>query len=99
MTLHEKVVITAFTGCPMVDPEQLDAYAQQLFGRQISAEEYKQPEFWEALQEKSFDDFLDIRFSLDLNEFNKLRVFQRKYKRLSGETRKRYYRSHRLHRV
>lgn len=64
MTLHEKVVLTAYTGVLMVaDPSELKAvykYVEKLTGRPILTHDLASESLWAEIKEKSKPDFLKI---------------------------------------
>lgn len=64
MTLHEKVVLSAYTGILMVTgPSELGAvykYIEKLIGRPILTHELASETLWAEIKEKAKPDFLKI---------------------------------------
>ena len=64
MTLHEKVVLTAYTGVLMVaGPNELKEvykYIEKLVGRPILTHELGSETLWTEIKEKAKPDFLKI---------------------------------------
>lgn len=64
MALHEKVVLTAYTGVLMVTaPGELGAvykYIEKLIGRPILTHELASETLWDEIKEKAKPDFLKI---------------------------------------
>lgn len=60
MTLHEKIVLSAYTGVLMCDVEYVHAYIEKLLGRPVFTHELGTGEVLDEIKEKSRWDFMDI---------------------------------------
>ena len=60
MTLHEKIVLSAYTGVLMCDFSYVHSYIEQLFGRPVWTHELSDQEFVDELKEKAKKDFLEV---------------------------------------
>lgn len=60
MTKNEKLVLTAYTGILMCDFSEFHEYAEKLLGRPVQSLEMATNSFWEAMKEKTKDEFMKI---------------------------------------
>lgn len=60
MTLHEKVVLSAYTGILMCDFSEVHKYIEKFLGRPVWAHELASDALWETIEEKAKADFLKI---------------------------------------
>jgi len=60
MTLHEKVVLSAYTGILMCDFNEVHKYIEKLLGRPVWTHELASDILWMEIQEKAKPDFLKI---------------------------------------
>lgn len=60
MTLHEKVVVTAYTGVIMYDLGELSKYASEKLGFPVFTHEFGSKAIMDKLHEASKDDFLEL---------------------------------------
>jgi len=60
MTLHEKVVLSAYTGILMCDPREVFAYITKILGRPILTHELAMQKVMDEIKEKAKPDFLKI---------------------------------------
>lgn len=65
MTKEEKVIVSAFTGCLLCEPEELFKFASMKFGREIEAKDFVEPGFMEELKLKTKPDFMWVRSYTD----------------------------------
>lgn len=61
MNKQEKIIVSAFTGYLLCEPEDLFKYASMKFGRDISVEDFIKPEFMDELKLKTKPDFMWVR--------------------------------------
>ena len=60
MTLHEKVVLSAYTGILMCDMSEVHQYIEKLLGRPVWTHELASGALWEQIKGKAKPDFLKI---------------------------------------
>ncbi len=60
MTLHEKVVLSAYTGILMCDMSEVHQYIEKLLGRPVWTHELASEALWEQIKGKVKPDFLKI---------------------------------------
>lgn len=60
MTLHEKVVLSAYTGILMCDMFEVHQYIEKLLGRRVWTHELASEALWEQIKGKVKPDFLKI---------------------------------------
>lgn len=60
MTLHEKVVLSAYTGILMCDMSEVHQYIEKLLERPFWTHELASEALWEQIKEKAKPDFLKI---------------------------------------
>ena len=60
MTLHEKVVLSAYTGILMYSMDEVHKYIEKLLGRPVWTHELASEALWEQIKEKAKPDFLKI---------------------------------------
>lgn len=60
MTLHEKVVLSAYTGILMCDMSEVHQYIKKLLGRPVWTHELASEALWEQIKGKAKPDFLKI---------------------------------------
>lgn len=59
MTLHEKVVLSAYTGILMCDMSEVHKYIERI-GRPVWTHELASEALWNTIKEKARPDFLKI---------------------------------------
>lgn len=57
MTLHEKVVLSAYTGILMCDFSEVHKYIEKLLGRPVWTHELASEALWSEIKEKAKPDF------------------------------------------
>lgn len=60
MTLHEKVVLSAYTGILMCDFSEVHKYIEKLLGRPVWTHELASEALWSEIKEKAKPDFHKI---------------------------------------
>lgn len=60
MTLHEKVVLSTYTGILMCDFSEVHKYIEKLLSRPVWTHELASEALWETIKEKAKPDFLKI---------------------------------------
>ena len=60
MTLHEKVVLSAYTGTLMCDFSEVHKYIEKLLGRPVWTHELASEALWSEIKEKAKPDFHKI---------------------------------------
>lgn len=60
MTLHEKVVLSAYTCVLMCDFSEVHKYIEKLLGRPVMVHELGREALWETIREKAKPEFLEI---------------------------------------
>lgn len=60
MTLHEKVVLSAYTGILMCDFREVHKYIEKLLGRPVWSHELASEDLLAEIKEKAKSDFLKI---------------------------------------
>lgn len=60
MTLHEKIVLSAYTGILMCDFDYVHSYIEKLLGRPVYTHELAIEAVHDEIREKSKQEFLDI---------------------------------------
>jgi hypothetical protein len=60
MTLHEKVVLSAYTGILMCDFWEVHKYIEKLLGRPVWSHELASEDLLAEIKEKAKNDFLKI---------------------------------------
>lgn len=60
MTLHEKVVLSAYTGILMCDMSAVHKYIEKLLNRPVWTHELASEALWETIKDKAKPDFLKI---------------------------------------
>ena len=60
MTLHEKVVLSAYTGILMCNMDEVHKYIEKLLGRPVWIHELASESLWAQIKEKAKPDFLKI---------------------------------------
>lgn len=60
MTLHEKVVLSAYTGILMCDMSKVHKYIEKLLGRSVWTHELASETLWKTIKEKAKPDFPKI---------------------------------------
>lgn len=60
MTLHEKVVLSAYTGILMCDFSEVHKYIEKLLGRPVWMHELASEALWSEIKEKAKPDFHKI---------------------------------------
>lgn len=60
MTLHEKIVLSAYTGILMCDISEVHKYIEKLLGRPVWTHELVSEALWAEIKEKAKSDFLKI---------------------------------------
>lgn len=60
MTLHEKVVLSAYTGILMCSMDEVHKYIEKFLGRPVWTHELASEALWEQIKEKAKPDFLKI---------------------------------------
>ena len=60
MTLHEKVVLSAYTGILMCNMDEVHKYIEKLLGRPVWTHELASETLWAQIKEKAKADFLKI---------------------------------------
>lgn len=57
MTLHEKIVLSAYTGILMCDMSEVHRYIEKLLGRPVWTHELASEALWSEIKEKAKPDF------------------------------------------
>lgn len=60
MTLHEKIVLSAYTGILMCDMSEVHRYIEKLLGRPVWTHELASEALWSEIKEKAKPDFHKI---------------------------------------
>lgn len=60
MTLHEKVVLSAYTGILMCDFTEVHKYIEKILERPVWTHELASEALWAKIKEKAKSDFLKI---------------------------------------
>lgn len=60
MTLHEKVVLSAYTGILMCDFSYVHQYIEKILGRPVWTHELALESVWREIKEKSQKDFQEV---------------------------------------
>ena len=60
MTKREKQVVSAYTGVPMCEVDELYEYIQEIIGRPVWTHELANEDTWNEIKEKSKEEFLKI---------------------------------------
>ena len=78
MTLHEKVVLSAYTGILMCDFSEVHKYIEKLLGRPVWTHELASEALWPEIKEKAKPDFHKIIEPIGGVPMRKLYVCDRK---------------------
>lgn len=57
MTKYEKLVVSAYTGCPMVSMDELQDFVEETLGHPIPAHTLGWPSIWDELRKKLQPEF------------------------------------------
>ena len=60
MTLHEKVILSAYTGILMCNMSEVHKYIEKLLSRPVWTHELSSKILWEEIKEQAKPDFLKI---------------------------------------
>lgn len=60
MTLHEKVILSAYTGILMCNISEVHKYIEKLLSRPVWTHELSSEILWKEIKEKAKPDFLKI---------------------------------------
>jgi len=60
MTLHEKVILSAYTGILMCNMSEVHKYIEKLLSRPVWTHKLSSEILWEEIKEKAKPDFLKI---------------------------------------